>query len=234
MISGAIVRRRTPFSRSPAFKRRCQLSDTLMTWAPRRRERGVAHPVPLPCSETSAEPVSLAIAAFPVLAPDPTRRRLQHDDDFEAATVLRYPLSTLHERRCRHPCKTRFRLSSSAFAGRASNPPGHDERFQSTFFLLSGTCPDASWSHLRRQFVKIGRDAAPGPLRSPAKLRAHRPALRDCEGTPRPTCCPSAMPAGRRMRGLWRRLRSSGLRPSLATSRKRVRQRRHCTNALHH
>ena len=44
----------------------------------------VSHPVPLPCSETPAEPVSLAIAAFPVLPPDPTRRRLQHDRDFEA------------------------------------------------------------------------------------------------------------------------------------------------------
>ena len=44
----------------------------------------VTHPVPLPCSETPAEPVSLTIAAFPVLPPDPTRRRLQHDHDFEA------------------------------------------------------------------------------------------------------------------------------------------------------
>lgn len=79
------------------------------------------------------------------------------------ATGLRYPLSTLHERCCRHPCKTRFRLAGSAFAGRASNPLGHDERFQITFFLLSRTCPDASWSHLRRQFVKIEREAAPAP-----------------------------------------------------------------------
>ena len=30
----------------------------------------------------------------------------------------------LHERRCRHPCKTRFRPAGSAFTGRASNPPG--------------------------------------------------------------------------------------------------------------
>ena len=55
------------------------------------------HSVPLPCSETPAEPVNLTIAAFPVLPPHPTRRRLQHDHDFEAATGLKYLLSTLHE-----------------------------------------------------------------------------------------------------------------------------------------
>jgi hypothetical protein len=73
------------------------------------------------------------------------------------ATGLWYPLSTLHERRCRHPCKTRFRLAGSAFAGRASNPLGHDERFQITFFLLSRTYPDASWAHARRKFFDLAR-----------------------------------------------------------------------------
>lgn len=127
----------------------------------------VTHPVPLPCSETPAEPVSLTIAAFPVLPPHPTRRRLQHDHDFEAATGLRYLLSTLHERRCRHPCKTRFRLAGSAFAGRASNPLGHVERFQITFFLLSRTCRDASWEHMRRNFYELAT-AGPAPIASEA------------------------------------------------------------------
>ena len=36
-------------------------------------------------------------------------------------TRLRRPLSTLHERRRRRPCKTRFRLAGSAFTGRESN-----------------------------------------------------------------------------------------------------------------
>jgi transposase len=76
------------------------------------------------------------------------------------ATGLRYPLSTLHERRCHRPCKTRFRLAGSAFAGRASNPLGHVERFQITFFLLSRTCPDASWAHARRQFFELADIAA--------------------------------------------------------------------------
>jgi hypothetical protein len=44
----------------------------------------VTPPVPLPCSKTPAEPVFLAIAAFPMLPPDPTRRRLQRLHDFEA------------------------------------------------------------------------------------------------------------------------------------------------------
>ena len=112
----------------------------------------VTPPIPLPCSKTPAEPVFLAIADFPMLPPDPTRRRLQHLHDFEATAGLQYPLSTLHERRCRHPCKTRFRPAGSAFTGRASNPLGHDERFQVISILLSRTCPDASWAHARRKF----------------------------------------------------------------------------------
>ena len=111
------------------------------------------HPAPLPCSKTPAEPVDAwPFAAFPMLPPDPTRRRLQRLHDFEAATGLRCPLSTLHERRCRRPCKTRFRLAGSAFAGRASNPLGRVERFQATSILLSRTYPDASWAHMRRPF----------------------------------------------------------------------------------
>jgi hypothetical protein len=35
-------------------------------------------PAPLPCSQTPADPVFLAIAAFPVLPPRPTTRRLRH------------------------------------------------------------------------------------------------------------------------------------------------------------
>jgi transposase len=90
-----------------------------------------------------------------MLPPVPTRRRLQRAHDFEANTRLRYPLSTLHERRCRHPCKTRFRLAGSAFAGRASNPLGHKERFQATSILLSRAYPDASWVHGRRPFFAM-------------------------------------------------------------------------------
>lgn len=94
-----------------------------------------------------AGPMSPVIAAFPVLP------RTQHSEGFSTAMISRlatglwYPLSTLHERRCRHPCKTRFQLADSAFAVKASNTLGHDERFQITSFLFSRTYPDASWAH---------------------------------------------------------------------------------------
>ena len=90
-----------------------------------------------------------------MLPPDPTRRRLRRFHDFEAATGLQRPLSTLHERRCRRPCKTCFRLAGSAFAGRASNPLGRFERFQVTSILLSRAYPDASWAHARRPFFAM-------------------------------------------------------------------------------
>jgi hypothetical protein len=51
----------------------------------------VTHPAPLPCSETPAESVILAMADFLILPPDPTRRRLQRLHDFEANTRLRHP-----------------------------------------------------------------------------------------------------------------------------------------------
>jgi len=43
------------------------------------------------------------------------------------------------------------------FPGRASNPLGHDERFLTTFILLSRTYPDASWAHGRRKFFDLAR-----------------------------------------------------------------------------
>jgi hypothetical protein len=128
-------------------------------------------------SETPAEPVFLAIADFPMLPPDPTRRRLQHLRDFEATAGLQYPLSALHEQRCRHPCKTRFRLAGSAFAGRASNPLGHVEKFQVISILLSRTCPDASWVHVRRNFYKLATPG-PAPIASEALQRAFTHCMR--------------------------------------------------------
>lgn len=115
----------------------------------------VAHPVPLPGSETPGRTGQPGHSGFSSAA-----ARIQHGEGFRTTMIsrlvtgLRYPLSTLHERRCRRPCKTRLGLASSAFAGRASNPLGHDERFQIT---LSSTCPDASWSHGRRKFFELAK-----------------------------------------------------------------------------
>ena len=71
------------------------------------------------------------------------------------------PLSTLHDHRCRWPCKTRFRLADYASTGRGSNPLDCDERF-----LICGSPPfcshppfrgllDASWAHARRKLHEI-------------------------------------------------------------------------------
>jgi hypothetical protein len=120
-----------------------------------------------------------------MLPPVPTRRRLQRAHDFEANTRLRYPLSTLHERRCRHPCKTRFRLAGSAFAGRASNPLGHKERFQATSILLSRAYPDASWAHARRKFFDLARlSKAPIAIEAVERIDALFAIERDINGKP--------------------------------------------------
>jgi Transposase IS66 family/IS66 C-terminal element len=105
-----------------------------------------------------------------MLPPRPTRRRLQRFHDFEAATGLQYPLSTLHERRCRRPCKTRFRLAGSASTGRVSNPLGRNERFLVTSFLLPRTYPDASWAHARRKFYEV-HQATASPIAAEALRR---------------------------------------------------------------
>ena len=116
-------------------------------------------PLPRLCPALRPRPnrSRLAMSSRSMLPPDPTRRRLRRFHDFEAATGLQRPLSTLHERRCRRPCKTRFRLAGSAFAGRASNPLGRFERFQVTSILLSRAYPDASWAHGRRDFFDLAK-----------------------------------------------------------------------------
>ena len=65
-----------------------------------------------------------------MLPPGSTNRRPQQVGNIEAHTGLQHPLSTLHERRRRRPCKTRFRLAGCASTGRASNPLDRCERFQ--------------------------------------------------------------------------------------------------------
>jgi hypothetical protein len=75
----------------------------------------------------------LALAILSVLPPVYPNRRPQRAHNLEADTGLQHPLSTLRERRRRHPCKTRFRLAGCASTGRASNPLDRCERFQVTF-----------------------------------------------------------------------------------------------------
>ncbi len=88
---------------------------------------------------------------------------------------LQYPLYTLHERRCRRPCKTRFRLAGSASTGRVSNPLDHDERFQVTSVLLSRAYPDASWAHARRKFFELADIEAAARQRARKKVAVIAP-----------------------------------------------------------
>ena len=72
------------------------------------------------------------VAVLPTPPPAYPNRRPQRVHNLEANTGLQHPLSTLHERRRRLPCKTRFRLAGCASTGRGSNPLGRFERFQVT------------------------------------------------------------------------------------------------------
>jgi hypothetical protein len=131
-----------------------------------------------------------------MLPPDPTRRRLRRLHDFEAAAGLQRPLSTLHERRCRRPCKTRFRLAGSAFAGRVSNPLGRFERFQITSILLSRAYPDASWAHGRRRFYdRATADASPIAIEALQRIALLYAVEKDVRG-----CNPDERRAGRQDR----------------------------------
>jgi hypothetical protein len=84
------------------------------------------------------------LAALPMLPPVQTHRRLQRAEISGLNPELWYLLPTLHEQRCRCPCKARFRLVGCTFAGRESNPLDRCERFQATSIPPSRTFPDAS------------------------------------------------------------------------------------------
>src|SRR5260370_32010665 len=63
------------------------------------------------------------VAVLPTPPPAYPNRRPKRVHNLEANTGLQHPLSTLHERRRRLPCKTRFRLAGRAPSPRGANPP---------------------------------------------------------------------------------------------------------------
>jgi hypothetical protein len=83
------------------------------------------------------------LAVVPTPPPANPNRRPQRVHNLEANTGLQHPLSTLHKRRRRLPCKTCFRLAGCASTGRGSNPLDRFERFQVTSILPSRTSPVA-------------------------------------------------------------------------------------------
>ena len=100
-------------------------------------------------------PLHLACRGASGAAPRPNTPRASSVSMISRLTEpLHHTLSTLHDGRCRTPCKTRFRLAGCAFAGRESNPLGRNERFQFmsspfpglTLSLAGPTAADASTS----------------------------------------------------------------------------------------
>ena len=88
------------------------------------------HPVTLRRSTTPDDPLRLATSGASGTAPTRLTMKASSLYRFRGCTPLHHLLSTLHDERCRTPCKTRFRLAGCAFAGRESNPLDRDERFQ--------------------------------------------------------------------------------------------------------
>jgi hypothetical protein len=84
------------------------------------------------------------LADLSMLSPARRHRGPQRVTISRLTTRLQHLLPTLHEQRCRCPCKARFRLAGCAFTGRELNPMERYERFPVTSFLLSRPLPDAT------------------------------------------------------------------------------------------
>jgi hypothetical protein len=101
----------------------CSAGDPISGVPSRGRERDLSgsqatRPVPLPRSGTPAEPTFPSpIVVSSMLPPRRRRRRLQRDVNIGATARLQHLLSTLHERCCHRPCKTRFRLAGWPLPG---------------------------------------------------------------------------------------------------------------------
>ena len=155
---------RQPAPRAVACRGSCPLTRALPPPRRRRRRTGVwiscwpslssflahgqgqdlpgslaIHPVTLRRSTTPDDPLRLVCIGASSAAP--TTLNSEGVIDFPISRLpppLRHLLSTLHDRRCRMPCKTRFRLAGCAFAGRESNPLDRYERFQ----LMASSFPE--------------------------------------------------------------------------------------------
>ena len=95
------------------------------------------HPVTLRRSTTPDDPSRLAARGAAGAAPRLTTLKASSLQLSRLTATLRHPLSTLHDARCRTPCKTRFRPAGCAFAGRESNPLGSVGRVQ----IISSSFP---------------------------------------------------------------------------------------------
>jgi hypothetical protein len=91
-------------------------------------------PMPLPCSNIRPRPSRQDLAGGGLVdaALGTSKPKASAGLYIVGNTGLQHLLSTLHERRRRLPCKTRFRLAGCAFTERGSNPLDRFERFQVT------------------------------------------------------------------------------------------------------
>ena len=125
------------------------------------------HPATLRRSTTPDDPSRLAARGASRTAPRLTTLKASSLELSRLTATLRRPLSTLHDGRCRAPCKTRFRLAGCASAGRESNPLGSVGGFQ----IISSPFP--------RFRLALGQSSKPIDTRCerPQLGRASRPAL---------------------------------------------------------
>src|SRR5207248_950686 len=93
------------------------------------------------------------VAVLPTPPPAYPNRRPQRVHNLEANTGLQHPLSTLHERRRRLPCKTRFRLAGLRLYREGVEPSGSLRKVSGYItILLSRTCPVARVVYAKRPF----------------------------------------------------------------------------------
>src|SRR4029077_3124658 len=90
------------------------------------------HPVPLPrsCDPGRTDDPSPHDGFVDAVTEPPTAQTSALNEFRGSVTRLWYPLPTLQESCCHHPCKARIRLAGLAFTGRVSNPLDRCKRFQ--------------------------------------------------------------------------------------------------------
>ena len=141
-----IVLAGTPLSSVPARGQEQDLPGSL-----------AVHPVTLRRSTTPDDPLRLACSGASGTAPTRLTMKASSIYRFRGCTPLRHLLSTLHDGRCRTPCKTRFRLAGCAFAGRESNTLDRDESSQ----FMTSSFPELALAQLT--FGSRVVDGAKGP-----------------------------------------------------------------------
>jgi len=133
---------------------RRSMPGMLHPWARAGSRRFLAiHPTPLPCSKTRPSRQDLAYGGLADTAPGLPKPKASAGTYLEANTGLQHPLSTLHERRRRLPCKTRSGWRAAPLPGGGRTLWIAAKGFRLHTILLSRTCPVAGWSMPRSRLL---------------------------------------------------------------------------------